>query len=59
MGNGQWICGRSEVGVDWEALIYVDEERSVMVNGEGRDNDLWAAGSSVRTTLLRLTVKTS
>ena len=29
-----------------------------MANGEGRDGNLWAAGSPVRTALLRLTVKT-
>ena len=34
-------------------LVCADEGRSVLVDGEGRDRDLWAASSPMRTTLMR------
>ena len=35
-------------------LVYADEESSIVVDDEGRDGDMWATRSLVRTTLLQL-----
>jgi hypothetical protein len=66
-GGHIWVCGCRCVraglglvsvrGLRWKP-VGADEGRSVVVAGEGRDGDLWAARSLVRTTLLQLTVRT-
>ena len=39
--------------------VYAEEGRSIVVNSQGKDKDLWAARSLVETALLQLTVKTN
>jgi hypothetical protein len=66
-GGQIWVYGRRcvQVGLglvsarrlQWKP-VGADEGISVVVDDDGKDGDLWVARSPMRTTLLRLTVRT-